>query len=713
MKTSHSTFSGLFILFALLFEMAQGQSITSFSLINGETDPYSIVQAEDFSEQSGIQLSNSGGAVGYVNNGDYIQFDNVTFGRGPLSGQITASSNTAGGTVEFRIGSPQGNLIATAKIPNTGGWTRFLPFDIAVIDPNIYADGTTYLGNKTLYLVFKGGSGFLLDVDNFIFEDSDVIIEDLRFTNCPTKPLTVGDTIDLDVIISPSNTTNQFVAFVASDGTSVDYISGKFTASAPGIITVSATSFSDGSVYDVCTITIKEKDTSFDPYNIVQAEDFSTQSGIQLSNSGAAVGYVNNGDYIQFDNVSFGRGPLSGQIIASSNTTGGTVEFRIGSTQGNLIATAKIPNTGGWTRFHPFDIEVIDPNSYANGTVYLGNKTLFLVFKGGSGFLLDVDRFIFKDSDVIIEDLSFTNCPSGPLTVGDTIDLDVLITPSNTANQTIAFTASDGSSINYLSGEFIARAPGEITVTATSFSNGSVFAVCTITIKEKTRYFDPYSIVQAEDYSMQNGIQVSNSGAAVGYVNNGDYIQFGNVTFGRGPKSGQIIASSNTKGGTVEFRTDSPQGNLIATAEISNTGGWKSFQPFDIEVIDPKSYAEGTSYLGNKTLYLVFKGGSGFLLDVDRFIFEDSEVVAQDLSLENELRIFPNPASTILNIPEENFKDENSYDVHIMTMDGVKMMTQKVSKSINELNIRGLSPGTYLVIFEGSNQFKQKLLRVK
>jgi hypothetical protein len=49
----------------------------------------------------------------------------VTFGRGPLSGQIFASSNTTGGTVEFRIGSPQGNLIATAEIPNTGGWKNF------------------------------------------------------------------------------------------------------------------------------------------------------------------------------------------------------------------------------------------------------------------------------------------------------------------------------------------------------------------------------------------------------------------------------------------------------------------------------------------------------------------------------------------------------------------------------------------------------------
>ncbi|WP_113925853.1 carbohydrate-binding protein [Cognataquiflexum aquatile] len=713
MKTSYSKFSGLFILFVSLFEIAQGQSISSFTLIDGKTDPYSIVQAEDFSNQTGIQLSNSGAAVGYVNNGDYIQFDNVAFGRGPLSGQIIASSNTTGGTVEFRIGNPNGILMATAKIPNTGGWTKFQQFDIEVVDPESFKNGSVYLGDESLYLVFRGGSGFLLDVDNFIFEDSDVIIEDLIFTNCPTTALTVGDTIDLDVLITPSNTTNQFVAFVASDGTSVNYLSGEFIAKAPGEIQVTATSFSDGSVYDVCTITIKEKATSFDPYSIVQAEDFSTQSGIQLSNSGAAVGYVNNGDYIQFDKVTFGRGPLSGKIFASSNTTGGTVEFRIGSPQGNLIATAKIQNTGGWKSFQPFDIEVIEPKSYVEGNAYLGDKSLYLVFKGGSGYLLDVDNFIFEDSDVVIQDLSFINCPTGPLTVGDTIDLDVLITPSNTTNQTIAFTASDGSSVNYLSGEFIARAPGEITVTASSFSNGLVFAVCTITIKEKSDPFDPYSIIQAEDYSMQSGIQLSNSGAAVGYVNNGDYIQFDNVTFGRGPLSGQMIASSNTTGGNVEFRIGSPQGNLIATAEIQNTGGWTKFDSFDIEVVDFESYKDGSVYLGDKSLYMVFKGGSGFLLDVDRFIFEEIVGVIQDLQFEHELLIFPNPATTVLNISDENFKDENLYDVHILTMDGIKMMSQKVSKNMKELNIRGLSPGTYLVIFEGSNQFKQQLLRVK
>ncbi|MGC1472267.1 MAG: malectin domain-containing carbohydrate-binding protein [Psychroserpens sp.] len=89
----------------------------------------------------------------------------------------------------------------------------------------------------------------------------DVIIESLTITNCPTEPVFVGDIVDLDVEILPANTTNQFVSFTASDGSSVDYISGIFTAASSGEITVFTTSFSDGSVFDQCTISILEKPT--------------------------------------------------------------------------------------------------------------------------------------------------------------------------------------------------------------------------------------------------------------------------------------------------------------------------------------------------------------------------------------------------------------------------------------------------------------------
>jgi hypothetical protein len=66
-----------------------------------------------------------------------------------------------------------------------------------------------------------------------------------------------------------------------------------------------------------------------------------------------------------------------------------------------------------------------------------------------------------------------------------------------------------------------------------------------------------------------------------------------------------------------------------------------------------------------------------------------------------------------LNISGDHFKDENFYEIHILTMDGVQMISKKVSKEMNQLNIGGLAPGNYLIILEGTNQFKQQVLRVK
>ncbi|MGD1839944.1 MAG: carbohydrate-binding protein [Thermonemataceae bacterium] len=128
--------------------------------------PYETIQGEDFSAQSGIEPTNNDNAVGFINNGDWIVFNNVAFGQGPGSGTVRASSNTSGGTVEFRTGSPTGTLVATTQVTNTGSWTSFQNFNINVL--NDYSTGSA-LGTKNLYLVFKGNDSFLLDVDSFDF----------------------------------------------------------------------------------------------------------------------------------------------------------------------------------------------------------------------------------------------------------------------------------------------------------------------------------------------------------------------------------------------------------------------------------------------------------------------------------------------------------------------------------------------------------------
>ncbi|MFF8864938.1 PQQ-dependent sugar dehydrogenase [Streptomyces sp. NPDC015139] len=122
-------------------------------------------QAENFGDSSGVTVtarSSAHGAkvVGDIHNGDWISFTPYVLSDAK---KITAriASGGAGGTLEVRAGSATGTLLGKATVPVTGG-------------PDTYQDVTAGLsraprGTTTLYLVFKGGSGALFDLDDFTF----------------------------------------------------------------------------------------------------------------------------------------------------------------------------------------------------------------------------------------------------------------------------------------------------------------------------------------------------------------------------------------------------------------------------------------------------------------------------------------------------------------------------------------------------------------
>jgi glucose/arabinose dehydrogenase len=122
-------------------------------------------QAEHYKTQSGITKVNKatahgGQTVGNVNNGDWIMFEPYLLDNA-ASFTARISSGGAGGTLELHVGSPTGTLIGSATVPNTGGWENFA--DVTGTIANAPAQG------DKLYLVFKGGSGSLFDVDDFTF----------------------------------------------------------------------------------------------------------------------------------------------------------------------------------------------------------------------------------------------------------------------------------------------------------------------------------------------------------------------------------------------------------------------------------------------------------------------------------------------------------------------------------------------------------------
>jgi hypothetical protein len=114
---------------------------------------YSIIEAEDYTDQSGIstQASSEGtDNVGWIDDGDWIMFENIDFGS---YGASTFEARVAryAGIIEIRLDGISGTLIGTLNVTATGG-------------SQVYETQSTTVsgavGTHDLYLVFGGGGGF-------------------------------------------------------------------------------------------------------------------------------------------------------------------------------------------------------------------------------------------------------------------------------------------------------------------------------------------------------------------------------------------------------------------------------------------------------------------------------------------------------------------------------------------------------------------------
>ena len=123
--------------------------------------------------------------------------------------------------------------------------------------------------------------------------------------------------------------------------------------------------------------------------------------------------------------------------------------------------------------------------------------------------------------------------------------------------------------------------------------------------------FNPYRRVEAETMAYSYGLhtdQFSSSAAAplsvyVSDIHNGDWLRLDNVDFGTSAaKKLSVHAASALRGGTIELRTDSLQGPVLATITINGTGGWEQWQTFTAPV---------SPVNGIHDLYFCFRGRKG------------------------------------------------------------------------------------------------------
>jgi hypothetical protein len=129
-----------------------------------------IVQAEAFAAQSGVQLegtADSGGGqnASYLADGDWMRYDGVDLGpAGTLSVAARVSSATGSGNVELHTGSATGPLLARFAITATGGWQNWTTLTSTA--------STHPTGPQTVYAVMRNtAGGDFVNVNWFSFGD--------------------------------------------------------------------------------------------------------------------------------------------------------------------------------------------------------------------------------------------------------------------------------------------------------------------------------------------------------------------------------------------------------------------------------------------------------------------------------------------------------------------------------------------------------------
>jgi hypothetical protein len=130
--------------------------------------------------------------------------------------------------------------------------------------------------------------------------------------------------------------------------------------------------------------------------------------------------------------------------------------------------------------------------------------------------------------------------------------------------------------------------------------------------------------IEAESYDRQcsncSGVTIKpndtfTSGGYIAAISTGDWVAFDGVSTPSGSDANFAVrvASGASTTGTIQLHADAPDGPLLASVPVSQTGGWHTWTTLTA----PKQ-----STLGTRNIYLVFSSGqSGDFVNVDWFKF--------------------------------------------------------------------------------------------
>ena len=115
---------------------------------------------------------------------------------------------------------------------------------------------------------------------------------------------------------------------------------------------------------------------------------------------------------------------------------------------------------------------------------------------------------------------------------------------------------------------------------------------------------NPYKRIEAETIAFSEGVKSEpngTDGVYISEIHNGDYIKVREIDFGKkGASQFKASVASALRGGYMEVRLDSVQGEVIANVAITNTKGWESWKTYTADI--------NKKVTGKHDVYFTFKG---------------------------------------------------------------------------------------------------------
>lgn len=204
------------------------------------------------------------------------------------------------------------------------------------------------------------------------------------------------------------------------------------------------------------------------------------------------------------------------------------------------------------------------------------------------------------------------------------------------------------------------------------------------------------TLIEAECFTTMNGIQTetcSEGGLNIGYIQNGDWTMYHNIDLSTMASINARIASRNASN-SIEVRIDSLTGTLIGTIPVSNTGNYQLWKT------DQANIQETT---GLHNVYFVFKGGSGYLFNVNSFGFSDESIlitsIDEELNLESE--VYPNPFSDSFVVA---LKDNTTSVVEVFNSLGQRITSYTTAATELSVDLKDQKSGFYIVKITNNSQ---------